>query len=77
MDMAKLKQHKTTWALLQKKETLQYCACNLRVSLCGLFFYIIKRRTLQHYINNKDNILSFDDKKEEGILIWKTHYICG
>ena len=63
---------------------LQYCACNLRVSVCGLCFlieqdvgYSIKRRTLQHCINNKDKILSYDDKKARGRYIdLEKHYIC-
>ena len=44
-----------------------------KVSLCGLCLlieqvlgYSIKSLTLQHYINNKDKILSCDDKNARG-----------
>ena len=69
--------------IITKKEMLQYCACNPRVSVCGLCFlieqdlgYSIRRQTLQQYINNKDKILLYDDKKARGRYVDLENALC-
>jgi len=80
MNVMKVKQSNTKWTSEQKKKILQYCASNPRISVCNLCVlieqdlgYSIKRRTLQHYINNKDKIFNYDDKKTRGRYVDLEH----
>jgi len=88
MNAKNQKQRNTKWTFEQKKQILEYSSQNERMcvsDLCVLIEqdlgYSIKRRTLQHYISNRDKVLSLSDRKtggrhadlEQALFLWITY----